>query len=285
MDLTCRLDLSNLNRVQTILARHSKRGPARCVNSTAYFVIKDVVEADGGFPVVSQSTIDSDMNVVTSPGLLKSGQLSMAKGRQNEMIAFGNRTPDAEDVSTVNTAMRIVLARMHPNSKFSIDTGNRWGIPAGSAPSFGRGSGRSGQDASTLFWAWVKQVAEKMIRARHSSTGFLKKSWIDLKVSILPFAMGRAVSSAPVLTDYSEVKPAQEGGNLAVCTVSNTLGVGSRTTKELSEKYNQANHAIAGPRLQKAINREFESKMKIAAAKEWAATEPELRALGMIVVP
>jgi len=285
MDLTCRLDMTNLNRVQTILLRHTKRSPARCVNSTAYHVIKDVVEADGGFPVVSQSTIDSDMNVISSPGVLKSGQLSTAKGRRNEVITFQNRMPDAEDASAVNTAMRIVLARMHPNSKFSIETGNRWGIPASSIPSFGRGSGRSGMDSSTLFWAWVKRIAEKMVRARHSSTGFLKKSWIDLKVSILPFALGRGVSSAPVLTEYSEVKPAQEGGALAVCQVSNTLGVGLRTTRELSEKYNQANHRIAGPRLQNAIDREFDKKMKVAAAKEWANDEPELRALGMVVNP
>src|SRR5579872_6616586 len=112
MQLTCRLEMSNLNRVQSILMRHSKRSPARCVNSTAYHVIKDVVEADGGFPVVSQSTIDADMNVTTSPAVLKSGKLSTAKGHQHDVVTFGNRTPDDQDASAMNTAMRIVLARM-----------------------------------------------------------------------------------------------------------------------------------------------------------------------------
>ena len=124
-----------------------------------------------------------------------------------------------------------------------------------------------------------------MVRARHSSTGFLKKSWIDLKVSLLPFALGKADAPGVVVTQYSEVKPAKEGNAVAVCAVSNMLGVGMRTTKELSEKYNEANHQIGGRRLQAAIDREFEAKMKIAASREWAKDEPELRLLGMMVKP
>lgn len=140
-------------------------------------------------------------------------------------------------------------------------------------------------DSAAMFWGWVKQVAERMIRARHSSTGFLKKSWIDLKVSILPFALGKSQSSALISTDYSEVDPAKEGYALAVCRVSNNLGVGKKTTKELSEKYNQANHDIAEPRIQLAINREFNKKMALAAKQEWVNDEPELKLLGLQVSP
>jgi hypothetical protein len=131
----------------------------------------------------------------------------------------------------------------------------------------------------------VEQIAERMIRARHSSTGFLKKSWIDLKVSILPFALGKEVSSTSVITDYSEVNPAKEGSAVSVCKVSNTLGVGNRTTKELSEKYNAANHRVSEPRIRDAINREFDKKMALAAKQEWAKDEPELRVLGFNVMP
>lgn len=277
-------------RAHQILLRHSTRSPARCINSTAYHVVKDVVEQNGGFPVVSQSRIDSDMNVTSSPAVLKSGKLSTSKSRQNEVIAFGNATPDAddEDQSRINTAMRIVLARMHPTSQYSIETGNRWGI---TAPSFGRGRstsrkfGGSATDSNALFWAWVKQVAERMVKSRRSSTGFLKKSWIDLKVSILPFALGKSVSSGIVTTEYSEVKPAMEGGAIVSCIVSNTLGVGNRTTKELSEKYNKANHEISEPRIRDAIGREFDKKIKLAESQEWAKDEPELRALGLLVSP
>ena len=48
MNLTATFDTQNLNRAQSILLRHSRRSPARCINSTAYHVIKDVVEAGGG---------------------------------------------------------------------------------------------------------------------------------------------------------------------------------------------------------------------------------------------
>lgn len=279
MQLTCTFDTRNLNRAQMILLRHSKRSPARCINSTAYHVIKDVVEAGGGFPVVTQGRIDTDMNVITSPKILDSGKLS----RSETSLTFLNRTPTAKDVSAINTAERIVLARMHPTSRFSLSTGNRWpAIP----PDFGRGRGAgAGTDRITLFWKWVRETAERMVRARHSSTGFLKKSWIDLKVSLLPFALGKADAPGVVVTQYSEVKPAKEGNAVAVCAVSNMLGVGMRTTKELSEKYNEANHQIGGRRLQAAIDREFEAKMKIAASREWAKDEPELRLLGMMVKP
>ena len=287
MDLTCRVDTTNLMRANTILMRHSNRSPARCLNSTAYHVIKDVAD---GFPVVAQGTIDSDMNVTTSPAVLNSGRLSKDKTRQHELIAFGNRTPDDEDVSAQNTAERIVLARMHPGSKYSIETGNRWGI---APPDFGRGRsmsrrfGGSATDSTALFWAWVKEVAERMIRARHSSTGFLKKSWIDLKVSLLPFAMGsnNPFGGSGMITNYSDISPAKEGSNAVICRVSNTLGVGYGTTKELSEKYNQANHEIAEPRIRDAINREFKKKLDLADKQEWAKDEPELRALGLLVNP
>ena len=283
------MDTSNLMRAQAILLRHQvKRTPARAVNSTAYFVIRDVCDGGGGFPVVLQSTIDSDMNVTTSPAVLKSGKLTTDKSRQHEVVNFDNRTPDEDDVSAMNTAMRIVLARMHPSSKFSIETGNRWGI---TAPSFGRGRstskkfGGSATDSTALFWAWVKEAAERMVKARHSSTGFLKKAWVDMKVALLPFALGKNELSGVQMGDYTEILPAREGSSVAVCKVANTLGCGLKTTRELSEKYNEANHQIAEPRIQAAINREFDAKMKIAVAKEWAADEPELAALGMLVKP
>ena len=277
MNLTATFDTQNLNRAQSILLRHSRRSPARCINSTAYHVIKDVVEAGGGFPMVAQTTIDTELEVIVTPKIGSKGK--PLKGKTDISV------PD------FSMAMMIVMARMNPNSKYSRSTGNRWPVvmPGGkNAREMIKGFGKAygPENALRMFFDSIHDVAERMVRARHSSTGFLKKSWIDLKVSLLPFAMGRAsATGAPVVTEYSETKPAKEGGSLAVCTVSNTLGVGYRTTKELSEKYNAANHRIAEPRLQASIDREFEKKMKIAAAAEWAKDEPELRALGMAVKP
>ena len=278
MELTCAIDASNLMRANTILLRHSRQSPARCINRTAYFVIKDVVETDGGFPVVAQSTIDSDMQVTVTP-IVSAG----SKGKNNI----------TEDVEKTR-AMMIVIARMHPNSKYSLATGNRWpvAIPM-SGLGVSRGAGIGPFQPSPLdrmaaklnFWNYVKDVAARMVASRHSSTGFLKKSWIDLKVTILPFAKGENPFGGGMITQYADISPAKEGSTLAVCRVSNTLGVSYETTAELSEKYNAANHRIATPRIQNAINREFDKKVKLADSKEWAKDEPELRALGLLVRP
>ena len=268
-------------RAQTILLRHSTRSPARCINSTAYHVIKDVVEADGGFPVVSQSTIDSDMEVTSTPILSTRGS---SRGKP---LASGASDIEVPDMSV---AMKIVIARMNPQSAYSLSTGNRWPVATqGGWHAMIRGFGKAygSQNAMAMAMDAIRQIAERMVKARHSSTGFLKKSWIDLKVALIPFAMGQANSfgGGGMMTNYSDVSPAKEGSALAVCRVSNTLGTGYETTKELSEKYNEANHRIAEPRLQAAINRELKSKVDLADKQEWAKSEPELRALGLLVKP
>jgi len=276
MDLTARVDTSNLMRAQAILLRHSRRSPARCVNSTAYHVIKDVVDAGGGFPVVSQSTIDTDMQVTVTP--------VVSAGSSGEVNIVGNVEK--------TRAMMIVVARMHPNSKYSLETGNRWPVPL---PDSGLGVSRGASfgpfkpspldrmAARINFWNYVEQVAERMVKARHSSTGFLKKSWIDVRQALYPFTKSDSPFGGGIITQFADIKPSKEGSAIAVCQVSNTLGVNYDTTQELADKYNLANHRIAEPRIQAAVNREFDAKMKIAAAKEWAADEPELRALGLLV--
>jgi len=281
MQLTATVDTSNLMRAQMILMRHSKRSPARCINSTAYHVIKDVVEADGGFPVVSQATIDSDMEVTVTPILSTRGT---SRGQPLKSGATEMEIPD------MSAAMAITIARMNPQSKYSLSTGNRWPVATqGGWHTMIKGFARAygAQNAYAMALDAIRPIAERMVRARHSSTGFLKKSWIDLKVALIPFAMGRNESPAAIVTGdwYNEVDPAKEGNPLAVCRVSNTLGTGYRTTKELSEKYNRANHDISEPRIRNAINREFDSKMALAAKAEWAKDEPELRVLGLLVNP
>lgn len=280
MNLTCQLDTSNLNRAQQILIRHSKRSPARCINSTAYFVIKDVIEADGGFPVVAQSTIDTDLEVTVTPIVATQGP---RKGLPLKSGATDVEIPD------VSAAMLITIARMNPMSKYSLSTGNRWpaSVPGGSWHAFIGGFAKAygAENAYAMALDAIRPIAERMVKARHSSTGFLKKSWIDLKVSLLPFALGKDTTQGSVITEYGQVDPAMPGNGLAICKVQNTLGLSGTTTAELSEKYNEANHRIAEPRLQAAINREFDKKMELASKADWAKDEPELRALGLVVKP
>ena len=276
---TCVVDTSNLMAAQKILMRHSSRSPARCLNSTAYHVIKDVVEANGGFPVVSQGKIDSDMQVTSTPILSTRGKHLPLKDGSSEV-----------DVPDMSVAMLITIARMNPMSKYSLSTGNRWPVAtqggwhamiSGFAKAYGA------KNAMAMAMDAIRPIAERMVKSRYSATGFIKKSWIDLKAALAPFAMGQSnpFGGSGAITNYSDVSPAKEGSALAVCQVSNTLGCGYQTTRELSEKYNQANHEIAEPRLQAAIGREFDKKMALAAQSEWEKDEPELRVLGVLVKP
>ena len=282
MNVTCQLDMRNLANAMKILMQHSNRSPARCINSTAYHVIKDVVEYSGGFPVVAQSTIDADMEVTVTPKLAVSG------ARKGKPLRSG-----ASDIEVPNksAAMMIVIARMNPLSRYSIETGNRWPVatPGGKgsrAMIQGFAKAYGSENAMSMFYDEIRDRAKRMVRTRHSSTGFLKLSWIQLKTLLLPYALGQAnVRVSATANDYSMIEPAKNG-NLAVCTVSNVLGVNmgmGKTTKELAEKYNAANHRIGTERLRAAINREFDSKMRLIEKKGLMEEMAALQSCGMLV--
>jgi hypothetical protein len=282
MNVTCQLDMRNLANAHKILMRHTSKSPGRCINSTAYHVIKDVVEYGGGFPVVAQSTIDADMEVTVTPKLVTTGP------RAGKPLKSGATDIEVPDFSA---AMLIVIARMNPLSKYSLSTGNRWPVPTpggkgAKAMIQGFAKAYGSQNAMAMFFDAIRDTAERMVRARHSSTGFLKHSWTELKGLLAPYATGKAGIRASVTdADFAEIGPAKEG-NLAVCTVSNTLGVNpgaSRTAKELAEKYNAANHRIGVTRLRDAINREFESKMRLIEKKGLSEEMAALQACGMLV--
>jgi hypothetical protein len=278
--LTCRLDTSNLWKAQTIFLRYSNTVPAFAVNRTALFCIRD---AQKNTPAVSPGRVNSDLNVSTSPMVTKKGLLSRDKSKQNSVVTFQNRTPDEDDVSAMNTAQRIVLARMHPTSKYSLETGNRWPVPM---PDIS--SGR--RDKSSLFWAYVAEVAERMVKARRSSVSFLRASWTTIIYQLLPNVptnyrggfggMESNSFSKDLLT--GEVTPARTNQPMPVCIVSNTIGM-KGVTPELAANYNEAGHRILGPILQASINKEYDSKMAEAARRGWLDEQQNLAATGFTV--
>lgn len=281
--VNCRLDTSNLWKAQTIFLRYGNTVPAYAVNRTALFCIR---ASQKDTPAVTPGRVNSDMNVSTSPMVTKRGTLSKAKGKQHSVITFQNRTPDEDDVSVMNTAQRIVLARMHPTSRYSLETGNRWPVPM---PDVGRGRQR-GTDAIPLFWKYVADVAERMVKARRSSVSFLKASWTTIIYQLLPNVpagyrggfggVDASQFSKDLLT--GEVTPARPNQPQPFCTVSNTIGM-KGVTPELAEKYNEAGHRILGPILQTAINREYDSKMAEAARRGWLDEQQRLAATGFNV--
>ena len=280
METTVRLDTSNLNRAIAVFVDYRNKNPAQSVNKTAIMVIR---KAQENTPFVSSSEIDADMNVTTSPEVTASGRLSKDKTKQHGTINFQNRTPTASDVSAINTAERIVLARMHPTSRFNVLTGGRWAI---TPPDFGRGRSKS-TDSISLFWKWVRDVATRMVKARHSSPHFLQHSWAPIIEKLRPYVppsyRGNPLKN-PLGTDVSigEVEPAKEGAGLAVCKIANRIGMDS-PNKVLGEKHNQAAIGILVPILQKAIDSEFDGKMKYASKQGWVDRRQNIESCGFLV--
>ena len=111
-------------------------------------------------PITELSRIDRDMGVQSSPALLKSGKPSSDKRKQFSEINFPDGAPTVADM--------IVVASLHPGSNFNNRTGGVFArqMPVGFSRAYGKENGKA------MFWAWIREHAEVMIKARHSSSGF-----------------------------------------------------------------------------------------------------------------
>ena len=273
MELTCRVDTTNLMRAQKILMRHSNTAPAHAINKTALYVIRKAQELTWA---VSQNRINTDLEVKVTP------RLAIAGKRKGLPLKSGATDIDVPDWSV---AMMIVMARMNPKSKYSQKTGNRWPVTPIKIRDFAKAYGD--ENALRMFFDAIAPIAERMVRSRHSSTGFLKHSWAAIITKLLKVTSDG--QGAPDVGPHSvllsgDVTPAKPGYPWTVCTVSNTLGMHNGNAV-LGEKYNRAAHDLLEPILQTAVNQEFWSKLKYANKQEWARLEPELAALGVVVQP
>ena len=240
--------------------------PAKSVNKTVLHVIRKAQELS---PVVRQGRIDTDMQVTVTPILSLKGKrkgLPLKDGSKNIEVLSHSR------------AAMIVVSRMHPNSKYSKLTGNRWPV---AMPDF---HGR--RDGGAAFWGYVKETAERMVRARHSSTGFLKHSWAAIIQKLLPLVKdgggkGEISNQKSVLLS-GNVFPAVGGSSVAVCRVENTIGLLNKNSV-LGNKYNQAAVVKLGPVLQDAINIEAQGKMEYAVKQGWMEYDSQFNALGCVI--
>lgn len=285
MELTCQFDTRNLMRAQMILLRHTNTAPALIINRTALAVARTAQKLTWA---VGQEKIDTELRVQTLPVV----KIATRGPRKGTLIKTG-KSVYVHDFPR-SEAMMIVLARMQtpgisvstdrPN--FNLITGNRWAL-AKPTMTMRSGAKRIGQGLSNAaqFWAWVEQVADRMIAARHSSSGFLKHSWAAIIMRLLPFANdggGTPDTGSHAVLLSGEVDAAKPGSAVVVCKISNTIGM-NNPNSVLGEKYNKAAHEILEPVLQAAINSEFVGKLEYANKQEWARLEPELKELGMLI--
>ena len=149
--ITIKLDTRGLNASLTALAEKSRRLPSFLVNSSCKRIAWDASQM---MPVVPVSQIESEMEATVTPGILKSGARSTAKKRAREEVSLptGGR----------GVAAMIVVASMHPGSKYNLWTGNVF------QRAMIKTQGRA------AFWTAIDLIAQRMVKARFSSSGFFK---------------------------------------------------------------------------------------------------------------
>lgn len=155
MSISVTMDVSTAEleaQIPRIVAFGRRTLRQQCVTSAALICL----DAQELTPATDLATIDADMEVIAFPEILKSGRPSTNKRKQRFELAFAANRSLAE---------MIVVSRMHPGSKYSMETGNRWPVPVPQT---------KGTDA---FWVEVQDIAERMVRRRYSSTHYLQHGW------------------------------------------------------------------------------------------------------------
>lgn len=161
---TIRLNKSKFSPGLQLLINSSRRMPAELLNRALYHTANRARKA---MPVVTAAQIEAEMNAV---GFV--------------------RNPDDKNWRKTNqeqrhltAAERIVLARMHPKSRYNQRTGGVYRLdkpifsspsPGGGGTLTGRGRYQLGAQNRLRFWAWVEERASIMTKARKSSSGFYK---------------------------------------------------------------------------------------------------------------
>jgi hypothetical protein len=252
-----RLQKGSLNASLAAIKSVSKRTSAYLANKA---VLSIAIKAFDRMPVVAPGKIAADM--------AKVGHVRNAKDK--DWRKTNNERRD------LTTAERVVLASIHPGSRFNQLTGGVFKRmkPIYSSPSPGGGgrltSARGyklGAQNRLRFWAWVEEQAIRMTAARRSSSGFFQ---LGARVVRLIFSRGASPVRMPPSDGASSGVQAMTGGgkiNKAIGRVAGgTRAVGDgniakasfwvATTEPDSKGKNTAVTRILEPVWQRAVNDE-----------------------------
>lgn len=272
--MTCTVDTSNFMKAQAVWQAHSKRNRAENLNRAAYFVIQSAQKLTPSTPT---GRMDSELNVMSSPKVLKNGKLSRAKGKQLDTItALGRLTPSQQGPRMTPLAGLIVSARANTLSGYNFRTG--WRFRLMQSPR--NGVSRRAGDAK------MRAAISRMVKSRHSSGHFFVASWNGIKNSLKPhLGKGYAVASSPAMdgTNMSIASPAQPVTS-PMCVIENRMGMGGKTTM-LDERRNLAAHRILGGALQTAIDTQFYRDTVEFDRRGWATIGTRLSEFGVVVTP
>ena len=254
------VDVSSITKAIALATRSTSQKMEKLLINTAFYT---AVKARNYTPFVSISTIDQEMEVTVTPVISAGAK----KGEKN--ITSNKKAP-----FTLTIAQKIVLARMNPGSAFNIATSGRWQILYQNL----RGIGG---------FRILEEIAERMIRARHSSTHFLQSGWKSVIQQIKTDCARLQEGNQEQINEntlnsleVSELGNMRRGGMgtpTQFVTITNMVGMTSGHPN-LDQEHNNALIAHGTPALQRACDEQAQDmrdhylpKVNEELAAEWNA--------------
>jgi hypothetical protein len=244
------VDTSSIQKAIALASRTTTRTMEKLLGDTAYRV---AWKAGKYTPFVSLSTIDEEMEATTTPVLSTRGARKGLPLKSGKNIVSMNG-------SGLNFAMKLVQARMNPNSPFNLATDQRWFL-------------QNPHLSKVSLYLWLEQKAQEMVKARHSSTHFLQSGWKAVKQKIK--AAGYRISGGAALgtsddsnalntinsSQLAQLGDLTRTGNadseIQTITISNLVGTSSNYPS-LDKEHNDALLDHGAPALQRAVDEQAE---------------------------
>jgi hypothetical protein len=263
---TCTVDVSSLNEALDEAMYFSSRTPQLCVDSAAYAVADRAYELT---PAVTVSKIDADLGTIVTVKVGKRGKPLSARYSKNVMKS-GGRMGDI--VRNVPLSVLIIAAQAKPGSNYNLLTGHRWMRPANPFAGVNRAAGR----------AAMRAAENRLINARHSSTGFLRLGWVTVKRLLRAGFYGgppptdgdEGAGTIDFGTTYSESAP-----GLVSRTIENLVGNVPGMVGNNAPNYQRALIEKGEGPLQQAVDEVAAEKMDYVFEKELALLERRVSAI------
>lgn len=234
--VSANVDVSSIQKAVALGIRSTTQKMEKLLLNTAFYT---AVKAQQYTPFTSLSTIDQEMEVTVTP-IVSAGNNGKTNITSNKKTPFG-----------LTMAQKIVLARMNPNSAYNIATSGRWKIPYQNL----RGIGG--------FYK-LEEMAERMIRARHSSTHFLQAGWKSVIQKIKDTGARFSGSSVDALDESTMNTLSVErlgdmtrkgiGTSEQSITIANLIGTEASDYPNLAQEHNDALLSHGTPALQRAVD-------------------------------
>lgn len=268
--ISAEVDTTKLDAALQVAMRWSKH-PETVLDRTAYAIVVRAIEET---PVVSQATIDAELGTGSySPKKRKNLLPRVAGKRLPRRVYFGTKniavtrmfSAKAGQTNTMPLAAAIIQASvLNPvqtaarggYSNYNMRTGMRYARAQSPFKGKTRQAGR----------AAMRAAVHRMIAARHSSTGFLRLGWIEVKKALRMQNYQDMAGSGVDEMSKGEVRRTVSPG-LYVLEIVNTIGTKGSNPTALA-RYNRALLQYGGPALQRAVDAEGETKLAYYAERE-----------------